>query len=76
MQFCHFVHSIFLLYVLLVYVNMVVIIYLGGIYSSHASNKEWTQRCCFYFSRERSQSKLSKQSKCSCTYVILEKLYN
>ena len=67
---------LFLLYVLLVYVNVVIIIYLGGIYSSHLSSKKWTQRCCFYFSRERSQSKLCKQSKCSCAYVILEKLYN
>ena len=63
-------------YVCLTHVNVVIIIYLGWIYSSHVSSKEWIQRRCFYFSRERSQSKPCKQSKCSCTYVILEKLYN
>ena len=51
-------------------INMVIIIYLGGIYSSHVSCKEWTQICCIDFNRERSQPKSCQQSKCSCTYVI------
>ena len=32
----------------------VIVIYLGGIYSSHVSSKEGTQRCCFDFNTKRS----------------------
>ena len=41
-----------LLYPLLIHVNVVIIIYLGWIYSCHVSSKEWTQRCCFDFNTE------------------------
>ena len=41
-------------YVSLFHINVAFIIYLGGMYSNHVSSKQWTQRCCFYFNRERS----------------------
>ena len=57
-------------YPLLIHVNVVILIYLGWIYSCHVSSKERTQRCCFNFNIERSQSRCCQWSKCSCTYVI------
>ena len=41
----------------LVHINVVIIIYLGGIYSSDISSKEGTQGYCFDFSTERNQSR-------------------
>ena len=41
----------------LFHVNVVIILYLGGIYSSHISSKEGAQGYCFDFSTERSQSR-------------------